>query len=75
MERVQVDSSMISSVGHDPETQTLELEFKSGAVWQYSEVSSETHAELMAAGSVGSYVRSNILGEYSESLVSKKRRR
>jgi len=32
MQRLQVDSSMISSVGYDPETQTLELEFNSGAV-------------------------------------------
>ena len=35
MERQPISSSNIISAGYDPDTQTLELEFKNGVVWQY----------------------------------------
>ena len=39
MERQNVESSLAISVGYDPATSTLEIEFKtSGAVWQYYDV-------------------------------------
>lgn len=38
MVRQPVESSAIKSVGHDPDKLILEVEFKNGAVWQYSPV-------------------------------------
>ena len=39
MERQYVDSTMISSIGYDSTTGTLEIEFKSNCqVWQYYDV-------------------------------------
>ena len=36
MEREYVESSMITSIGYDPNTSILEIEFKSdGTIWQY----------------------------------------
>ena len=35
MDREYVDSSMITSIGYDAMSCTLEIEFKSGVVWQY----------------------------------------
>lgn len=35
MDREYVDSSMITSIGYDAMSCTLEVEFKSGVVWQY----------------------------------------
>lgn len=55
MERKEVSSSAIRSVGHDPETNTLEVEMTNGKVYQYSNVSKEQHAELMAAKSIGTH--------------------
>jgi hypothetical protein len=60
MERQQVSSSNIRSIGHDEETEVLEVEFKSGAVYQYSGVSAHLAQNLLGATSVGSYFAANI---------------
>lgn len=56
------------SIGHDPESQLLEVEFSSG-VYQYSGVSAEVHAALMAAPSVGKYFHANIRNNYTASKI------
>ena len=38
MERQHVNSSNLESVGYDPTTQTLEIEFLNGGLYQYSGV-------------------------------------
>jgi hypothetical protein len=75
MDRTPVESSMIASIGYDRATQTLELEFKSGAIWQYEGVPQSEYDALMAADSHGSYARSFIIGDYPERSASSKRRR
>ena len=64
MERQSVSSSNIASVGHDAETNTLEVEFNSGAVWQYASVPQETYEALVSAVSVGKAFNSMIKGQY-----------
>lgn len=60
MERKRVSATQIRSVGYDPGTQTLEIEFPSGSIVQYSRVPSEVHRRLMAAPSPGSYFHDEI---------------
>jgi hypothetical protein len=70
MNRIQVNSSQIASVGHDAATNTLEIEFKNNtregqeprpnSVYQYKNVSIELHAQLIGAESVGSFFYKNI---------------
>jgi KTSC domain len=55
MIRTPVLSSNLASVGYDPATQTLEIEFLHGDVYQYSDVPSLVYDGLMAADSHGSY--------------------
>jgi len=73
MNRTPVKSSQLISVGHDPATNTLEIEFPSrkqaphggalpGPVYRYSGVSAEQHAALMKAESVGSHFIKHIKG-------------
>lgn len=64
MERIRVSSSNLASVGYDPSTQTLEVEFRDGSVYQYSAVSSAVYAHLMSASSHGSYFSQNIRERY-----------
>lgn len=64
MNRVPVHSTDIALVGYDPATQTLEVEFKNGAVYRYTEVPPEEHAGLMAAESKGRYHSIHIRGIY-----------
>jgi KTSC domain len=74
MERKPVDSSMLTSVGYDPSTQTLEMEFKDGAIWQYLKVSELEYSRLIGSSSLGSYARDLIIGQYPEVRVSRKKR-
>ena len=53
MNRHQVASSNISSIGYDSATQTLEVEFHNGSVYQYYGVSESLHQQIMQASSKG----------------------
>jgi len=69
MDRQNVDSTLATSVGYDPNNSTLEIEFKStGAVWQYYDVPESVFNEMMN-GSIGKYFHASIKGQYTESQV------
>lgn len=59
MVRQPVSSTAVMSVGHDPATNTLEVEFRSGAVHQYEGVSAEEHAALLKHFRKRDHVRVN----------------
>lgn len=61
MERIYVESSNIQSVGYDPDSSVLEVEFKkNGAVYQYYDVPQYEYEEFMNAESKGRYLNMNI---------------
>ena len=64
MERVAVSSSNLSSVGYDPDSQTLEIEFHHGGVYQYAGVPREVFEGLISAESQGKYFHANIKNRY-----------
>ncbi|MBI4825314.1 MAG: KTSC domain-containing protein [Nitrospirae bacterium] len=55
MNRTAVSSSNLASVGYDPESMVLEIEFHSGGIYQYSNVPESKYEGLMKAGSHGTY--------------------
>lgn len=65
MERVAVSSSNIAAIGYDPDSQTLEIEFTNGAVYQYFGVPPDEHDGFMNADSKGKYLHANIKSRYS----------
>lgn len=69
MEREQVSSSNIASIGHDANSETLEIEFLNGSVYQYFDVPRKVFEELRDSSSVGGYLASNIKGIYRYSKV------
>ena len=69
MERKKVSSSHVRSIGYDVKDQTLEIEFSSGTIMQYSRVSNEIHRRLMASTSMKSFVEDNIQDSFSEKRV------
>jgi hypothetical protein len=69
MNRESVQSSMIASLGYDANISTLEVEFNSGAVWQYYEVSETVYYDMLNSGSLGKFFHSNIKGQYREAQV------
>ena len=60
MIRVPVQSSNIRSIGHDPLTNTLEVEFVNGGVYQYDGVPAEKHSALVGAESIGRHLHQHI---------------
>ncbi len=69
MNRQSVTSSNIASIGYDANSQTLEVEFLNGGVYQYFDVPVHVHEKLMSAGSHGQYLAQNIKGVYRYSKV------
>jgi hypothetical protein len=69
MERIVVSSTNIVSIGYDPNSQTLEVEFTSYSIYQYFGVPEHIHAELMNAGSKGQYLNNYIKNVYQYSKI------
>jgi hypothetical protein len=64
MERKPVDSSQIASVGYDPLTLTLEIEFRTGGVYRYADVPEVVALALQGAESVGTYFGKHVRDVY-----------
>ena len=62
MERKKVSSSMIKSIGHDPQTNTLEVEFKNGKIYTYSATAAQ-HKSLMESDSIGRHFNGHFRGK------------
>jgi hypothetical protein len=70
IERIPVDSSMVSAVGYDAAEKTLYVEFvNTGYVYAYYEVPKEEWQDLLKADSIGSYMKNNIFDFYNYSKV------
>jgi hypothetical protein len=69
MKRVPVRSSVIRSAGYDCETATLEVEFRTGLVYQYRPVPRAKFNALMKAESKGRYFNANIRDHYPYVVV------
>lgn len=69
MDRQIVSSSNIVSVGYDSTSETLEVEFQNGSVYQYYNVSQSTYDELMAAPSKGKFLAYQIKNFFPYSRV------
>lgn len=69
MKRIDVVSSSLRSVGYDAASQTLEIEFNTGTVYQYTGVPSEVYEELIVAPSHGKYFAESIKDAYPYSRI------
>lgn len=69
MERYQVASSNVASIGFDEATQTLEVEFLNGTVYQYYNVSEYMYQQLTHAPSKGRFLNTYIKNAFPYSRV------
>ena len=65
-----VDSSNLTAVGYDAETQMLTIEFRDGRKHAYTGVPPETHQMLMNAPSKGRFFHANIRNTYASTKVT-----
>lgn len=64
MRRRRVNSSSLLSVGYDPRSQILEIEFHHTGVYQYYGVPGAVFEALLAQDSLGAYFNTNIRDVY-----------
>ena len=69
MERNSVSSSNIASIGYDESSETLEVEFLSGAIYQYYGVPLNLYEEIMLASSKGRFLHVYIKNAYPYSRI------
>lgn len=69
MNREAVASSTIIAIGYDEPSETLEVEFNSGAVYQYYNVTKAIFDQLMQAASKGQFLAYQIKNVYPYSRV------
>ena len=74
MKREPVESTTMRSVGYEAGSQILEIEFQSGAVYEYLDVPQKVHEELIRAESKGEYFNSEIRDDYEFVRIGKARR-
>jgi hypothetical protein len=73
MERKPVDSAALASVGYDPDTGELEVEFRAGRIYRYSDVPSAMHDWLLRTRNKGVFVAHHLSGRYGERSVADSR--
>lgn len=64
MQRQNVNSSNINSIGYNEVSQILEIEFSSREVYQYQNISKYIYNALMTSSSLGSYLAQNIKNKF-----------
>ncbi|MCA3109865.1 MAG: KTSC domain-containing protein [Rhodocyclaceae bacterium] len=70
MNRTPCTSSQIASHGYDPATQTLEVEFKTGAVYQYDGVPPEVADGFNNCESVGKHFGAQVRGKFPHRMLT-----
>ncbi len=69
MDRSYVSSSNIASIGYDEATETLEVEFLNGSIYQYYNIPTGLYEQLMQEGSKGRFLHVYIKNAYPYSRV------
>lgn len=73
MDRKPVASAALASVGYDPDTGELEVEFRTGRIYRYSGVPSAMHEWLLRTRNKGVFVAHHLSGRYREQSVADSR--
>ncbi|WP_373543601.1 KTSC domain-containing protein [Chamaesiphon sp.] len=69
IEMLPACSTMAAQVGYDRDREILQIEFNSGAVYQYSAVEPEIWEDLQATDSIGSFYNQEIKGYYPSTRI------
>ena len=70
MQRILVSSSNIRSIGYDPQSALLEVEFTSGDLYQYFDVPEHLYRQFLNSSSHGQFLNDNIRYNYRYQKVS-----
>ena len=65
MDRKEIKSSNLISVGYDPRLKIMEIEFQSGGVYKYYKVPEKVYNSLLSSNSAGKYFHTVIEENYA----------
>ena len=68
MKLIPVESTTITTVGYDANSELLRIEFRDRTIYQYFGVPASVHNALMCASSKGKYFNGIIRGRFAFSL-------
>ena len=68
--RASINSSNLQTAAYDPSRECLEIQFKSGAVYDYYAVPEEIFAELISAESAGRFFAAEIKDKFECERIS-----
>jgi len=71
MRRSPVDSTSLKSVGYEPSSHILEVEFQGGRVYRYFDVPPRRYRALLDAESAGRFLNTEIKGVYPYAQVKR----
>ena len=64
MDRKPVTSKVIASVGYEAETNTMDVEFRTGRIYRFFMITPSVHAALMSSSSIGRYFNAEIRNRF-----------
>jgi hypothetical protein len=64
-----ISSTNVASLGYDAQSETLEVEFLNGSIYQYFNVGLDLYEQLKAAPSKGQFLNTYIRNAYPYSRV------
>lgn len=64
-----VNSSQLSYIGYDEDTQELYITFIKGDTYKYNLVPEQVYKEFLSSASVGKYYINNIRGKYNSTKI------
>jgi hypothetical protein len=70
MNRDPIASSNVASAGYDASSETLEVEFTNGSVYQYYNVDAFLYEQFQQAPSKGQFLNTNIKNAYPYSRIA-----
>jgi hypothetical protein len=73
MTRLKVNSPAILSVGYEPDSESLQLEFPGSTIYEYHSVKPIIYMGLMHTESKGNYFDHHIKDKYEYTLVNETR--
>jgi hypothetical protein len=69
LKKIPVESEAVRSIGYDPRSRVLQIEFENGAIYHYRDVPESEWQALMQAESIGRFVTYRIKASYRYELI------
>lgn len=64
MERTNIDTRLIKSMGYDKEKKIMEVEFTSDMIYQYNNFPEELYEEIVNHKSIDKFFKLNVVNRY-----------